>query len=123
MNAAIPERRPATEWNTKKNTITVKERSRDLGESSFCYWRSALVTHQEALSAGIWLPGGLRSAGAFQRLSHERAHALGVVLEIHKPVTVVQFHLKLPQHGKSQKARNLRPRVAANGGEVQRDDV
>ena len=122
MNAAIPERRPATEWNTKKNTITVKERSRDLGESSFCYWRSALVTHQEGDSAAIWLPGG-SEVGGFQRLSRERVHALGVVLEIHKPVTVVQLNLKLPQHGKTQKARNLRPCVAAYGGEVQRDDA
>jgi hypothetical protein len=30
-------------------------------------------------------------------LPDERAHALGIVLEINKPVAVVQFHLKLPQ--------------------------
>ena len=44
-------------------------------------------------SAAIWLPGVF---GSFQRLSRERVHALGVVLEIHKPVTVVQLNLKLP---------------------------
>ena len=51
-------------------------------------------------------------------LSHERIHALGVILEIHKAVAVVQFHLKLPEHRKPQKAGNLRPGVAAHGGEV-----
>ena len=53
-----------------------------------------------------------------KRLPPERVHPRGVVLEIHKPVTVVQFHLQLPQHGKPQKARNLRPSVATYGGEV-----
>ncbi len=55
---------------------------------------------------------------AYQRwLSRER-HALRVVLEIYKTIAVVQLQLKQPEHCKSQKTRNLRPRVAAHGGEV-----
>ena len=51
-------------------------------------------------------------------LSRERVHTLWVVLEIHKPVAVVQLNLKLPEHCEPQKAGNLRPGVAAYGGEV-----
>ncbi len=46
-------------------------------------------------------------------LSHEKLHALGIVLEIHKAVAVVQFHLKQPEHGKPQKTGNLRPGATA----------
>jgi hypothetical protein len=35
-------------------------------------------------------------------LSDGRGHPLGVVLEIHKSVALVQLHLKLPEHGKTR---------------------
>src|ERR1039457_1499166 len=85
-----------------------------LGDS-FSHGRSALGY---PINRAILRRFRCRGGGSFQRLSHERAHALRVVLEIHKPVTVVQFHLKLPQHCEPQKAGNLRPSVAAYGGEV-----
>src|ERR1017187_8476243 len=85
-----------------------------LGDS-FSHRRSALGY---PINRAILRRFRCRGGGSFQRLSHERAHALRVVLEIHKPVTVVQFHLKLPQHCEPQKAGNLRPSVAAYGGEV-----
>ena len=59
----------------------------------------------------------------FGSLSRVKVYALGVVLEVNKPITVVQLNLKLPQHRKPQKAGYLRPGTAADGGEVQRDDV
>jgi hypothetical protein len=74
-------------------------------------------------SAVVVILAGAWRAQAVQWLPSERVHALGVVLEINKAVAIVQFHLKLSQHGKPQKAGNLRPGVAAYGGEVQRDDV
>jgi hypothetical protein len=60
----------------------------------------------------------VHSKEAYQRwLSRER-HALRVVLEIYKTIAVVQLQLKQPEHCKSQKTGNLRPGVAAHGGEV-----
>src|SRR5580698_8706785 len=46
-------------------------------------------------------------------LSRVGVQTLRVVLEIHKTVAVVQFHLKDPQHFKPQQTGNLRPGVAA----------
>jgi hypothetical protein len=46
------------------------------------------------LSSGSRFCGDLAAgmgSGKFQRLAHEVAHALGVVVEIHKPVTVVEI--------------------------------
>ena len=72
-------------------------------------WEVETMTHSSRvtpLGSRFW---GHSAAGnrTFRRyyqdwLPDERAHALGIVLEINEPVAVVQFHLKLPQHCESQ---------------------
>src|SRR5271166_480180 len=57
------------------------------------------------------------------RLSRESVHSLGVILEIHETVAVIQFDFQQLQHRKSQKAGNFRPCVTAQSGEVQGNDL
>jgi hypothetical protein len=60
-------------------------------------------------SGGFRCRAGFESARAYQTLLHERVHALGVVLEIHKSSHGIQLNLKVPQHGKPKKPETSVP--------------
>jgi hypothetical protein len=53
------------------------------------------------LSSSLLIQGAISWILMGFALSDRRGHPLGVVLEIHKSVAVIQPHLKLPEHGKT----------------------
>jgi len=116
-------------WNFVSNVLNVL-RGVDAPVVLFASFIYVWLLHPDGVlfrvpssAAVVGILAGAWRAQAVQWLPSERVHTLGVVLEINKAVAIVQFHLKLPQHGKPQKAGKLRPGVAAYGGEVQRDNV
>src|ERR1700691_225690 len=84
-------------------------------KAPLCHELQGATSQVLSVSCHVCCPNEIKIKDAFnprgtaRRLSLETVHALGVVLEINKAVTVVQCHLKPPEHGETEKTGDLRP--------------